>query len=141
MKNKEKFAKEIFDIAYRGDSITITIANNEIVPCESIECEECSDKIKKWCGSEYVERLTLTSKEKAFLDLLLPKCKYIARDKNDNLFIYNDKPRYVEGFWRTNNFNYSYVSEESFGNMFDFIKCWDEEPWSIEELKKLEVKE
>lgn len=151
MKNKEKFAKEIFDIACRGDSIAITIANNEIVPCESIECEkcifkvreyeECSDKIKKWCESEYVERLTLTSKEKAFLDLLLPKCKYIARDKNDNLFIYNDKPRYVEGFWRTNNFNYSYVSEESFGNMFDFIKCCDEEPWSIEELKKLEVKE
>ena len=66
MKNKEKFAKEIFDIACRGDSIAITIANNEIVPCESIECgkcifkvkeyEECSGKIKKWCESEYVEK-------------------------------------------------------------------------------------
>lgn len=39
MKNKEKFSKEIFDIACRGDSIAITITNNEIVPCESIECE------------------------------------------------------------------------------------------------------
>lgn len=69
MKNKEKFAKEIFDIACRGDSIAITIANNEIVPCGSIECgkcifkvkeyEECSDKIKKWCESEYIEDLLL----------------------------------------------------------------------------------
>ena len=150
MKNKEKFAKEIFDIACRGDSIAVTIANNEIVPCGSIECEkcifkvkeyeECSNKIKKWCESEYVERLTITSREKAFLDLILFRCKYIARDKNNSLFIYNDKPRCVDGFWGTNNFNYSYISENSFGNMFDFIKYDDEEPWKIEDLKKLEVK-
>ena len=31
MKNKEKFSKEIFDIACKGDSIAVTIANNEIV--------------------------------------------------------------------------------------------------------------
>lgn len=150
MKNKEKFAKEIFDIACRGDSIAVTIANNEIVPCGSIECEkcifkvkeyeECSNKIKKWCESEYVERPTITSREKAFLDLLLFRCKYIARDKNNSLFIYDDKPRCVDGFWGTNNFNYSYISENSFGNMFDFIKYDDEEPWKIEDLKKLEVK-
>jgi len=102
MKNKEKFAKEIFDIACRGDSIAITIANNEIVPCGNIECnkcifkvkeyEECSNKIKKWCELEYVERPTLTSREKNFLDSLLPSCKYIARDNSNELYIYNKKP-------------------------------------------------
>lgn len=69
MKNKEKFAKEIFDIACRGDSIAITIANNEIVPCESIECdkcifkvkeyEECSDKIKNGVNRNMLKNLLL----------------------------------------------------------------------------------
>lgn len=27
-----------------------------------------------------------------------------------------------------------------YGSMFDFIKWEDEEPWSVEDLKKLEVK-
>ena len=105
MKNKEKFSKEIFDIACKGYSIAVTIANNEIVPCESIECgkcifkvkeyEECSGKIKKWCESEYVDKpkLTITSKEKKFLDLLLPKYNYIARDYNTGkLSLYKYKP-------------------------------------------------
>lgn len=28
-----------------------------------------------------------------------------------------------------------------YGSMFDFIKWEDEEPWSVEDLKKLEVKD
>lgn len=34
-----------------------------------------------------------------------------------------------------------YVSTNIFGNMFDFIKWEDEEPWRIEDLKKLECEE
>ena len=37
--------------------------------------------------------------------------------------------------------DYYYISNNLFGNMFDFIKWEDEEPWSIEDLKKLEVKD
>ena len=48
MKNKEKFAREIFNIACRGDSIAVTIANNEIVPCGSIECGKCIFKVKEY---------------------------------------------------------------------------------------------
>lgn len=151
--NKEKFAKEIFDIACRGDSIAITVSNNEIVPCGSIECEkcifkvkeyeECSNKIKKWCESEYVGKPKLTSKEKKFLDLLLPKWKYIVRDQNTILYIVDNTPRKTIDCWRIQNVsdNYSQINRDLFGNMFDFIKWDDKEPWSIEDLKKLEVKD
>ena len=40
----------------------------------------------------------------------------------------------------TDNTNYFYVSRDMYGNMFDFIKWEDEKPWSIEDLKKLEVR-
>lgn len=32
------------------------------------------------------------------------------------------------------------ISTNLFGNMFDFIRWEDKEPWCIEDLKKLEVK-
>lgn len=156
MKNKEKFAKEIFNIACSGDSIAITMTNNEIVPCKSIECgkcifkveehEECSDKIKKWCESEYVEKPTLTSKEKKFLDLLLPEYNYIARDYNTGkLSLYKNKPfKYRTRSWISQSKDFAYELPYAcalFGVEFDFIEWEDEEPWSIKDLKKLEVKE
>ena len=153
MKNKEKFSKEIFDIACKGDSIAVTIANNEIVPCGNIECEkcifearrheECSDKITIWCESEYVEKPTLTSREKNFLDTLIPNCKYIARDSNGDIYVYYNKPIYDTRTrsWISKSNSFYYVSKYIFGSMFDFIIWTDEEPWSIEDLKKLEVKE
>lgn len=157
MKNKEKFAREIFNIACRGDSIAVTIANNEIVPCGSIECgkcifkvkeyEECSDKIKKWCESEYVERSTITSREKKFLDILLPKWKYMARAADKNLYVFDSLPIKGHNGWHIENISmydlcdYCYISKKLFDNMFNFIKWEDEKPWSIEDLKKLEVKE
>lgn len=156
MKNKEKFAREIFNIACRGDNIAVTITNNEIVPCESIECEkcifeargheECSDKIKKWCESEYVDKpkLTITSKEKKFLDLLLPKYNYIARDYNTGkLSLYKYKPfKYRTQSWISQPKDFAYeLPYESFDVEFDFIRWTDEEPWSIKDLNKLEVKD
>lgn len=154
MKNKEKFSKEIFDIACKGDSIAITIANNEIVSCGSIECEkcifeargheECSDKIKKWCESEYVERPTLTKNEKLYLDMIKPNYMYIARDKNRLIFIYSEMPYINNSFtaWEVeSSVNLRKVPDSLKDINFDFIKWEDKKLWSIEDLKKLEVKE
>ena len=93
MKNKEKFAKEILDIACSGRSIAVT-KDNKVVYCSNISCESCmfdscskhigrsqvcSDRLHEWAESEYVEEPTITSREKNFLDLLLPNYKYIAK--------------------------------------------------------------
>ena len=65
MKNREKFAKEIMDIACSGHSIAFDKEVNKLTACNKINCSECAfcsssttnclDKIKEWCESEYVE--------------------------------------------------------------------------------------
>ena len=154
MKNREKFAKEILDIACKGNHFGVTKAG-EITFCDRFKCDmckfndstcekSCRTKRYEWSESEYVEKKpTITSREKNFLDSILPSCKYIARDINNYLYIYYNKPRRnsMNESWITDNTNYFYVSRDMYGNMFDFIKWDDEEPWSIEYLKKLEVKD
>lgn len=155
MKNREKFAKEILDIACNGGVIAVT-KDNKVVCCRDMNCEQClfhkedfywyhcddTERIR-WSESEYVEKPTITLREKNFLYSLLSNCKYIARDSNNNLYIYYDKPRrnFMNKSWITDDSNYFYVSRNMYGNMFDFIKWEDEKPWLIEDLEKLEVKE
>ena len=62
MKNKEKFAKEIVEIACSGSKLALH--NGEIRACESLLCSKCEfcngvvpcdSKRKAWAESEYVE--------------------------------------------------------------------------------------
>lgn len=62
MKNKEKFAKEIMEIACSGNKLALY--NGEIRACKSLMCSECEfynggvpcdSKCKAWAESEYVE--------------------------------------------------------------------------------------
>lgn len=148
MKNREKFAKEILDIACKGNIIAVT-KDNKVVCCNDINCEQCLfyktnyyesycdyEATMRWAESEYVEKHTITSKEKKFLDLLLPNYKYIAREKNGFLLVYTEKPIKILETWGLANC----ALMNMFDIKFDFIKWEDEDPWSIEDLKKLEVK-
>ena len=60
MTNKEKYAKEILDIACNGDKIAVR--NGKITSCDNLLCKDCdfgysncNEKILKWANSEYVE--------------------------------------------------------------------------------------
>ena len=64
MTNKEKYGKEILDIACTGDHVAMRKSDNVIVGCRKFECldcafnthgEGCNDAIEKWANSEYVE--------------------------------------------------------------------------------------
>ena len=62
MKNKEKYAKEILEIACSGSSLAFDKTTNKVVPCSDLLCSDCHfyncccDKaIKEWCESEYIE--------------------------------------------------------------------------------------
>ena len=61
MKNKEKYAKEIFEIACSGGRLAFDKTTNKVVPCNSLCCSNClfgrncDEEIKEWCESEYVE--------------------------------------------------------------------------------------
>lgn len=151
MKNREKFAKEILDIACKGEIIAVT-KDNKVVCCNDINCEQCLfnktddcgcdyEATMRWAESEYVEKKpTITSREKNFLDALLSNFKYIARDKDNLLYIYYDKPIRGNKFW-ISNYTYHDMPKYMYGDILSFIKWEDEKPWSIEDLKKLEVKD
>ena len=152
MKNREKFAKEILNIACNGGVIAVT-KDNKVVCCRDINCEQClfykgddyggycddTERIR-WVESEYVDKPTITSREKKFLDALLSNCKYIARDKDNLLYVYYGKPIRGNKFWISDYACYD-IPKDMYGDVFSFIKWEDEEPWSIEDLKKLEVKD
>ena len=149
MKNREKFVKEILDIACKGNHFGVTKAG-EIISCPQTDCAkclfnddiDCDISLEQWSESEYVEKNTITSREKKFLDVLLPKWKYIARDSNNSLFIYPIKPIRFGTCWMVkNDYNVYKIAKYVYGNMFNVIRWEDEEPWSIEDLKKLEVRD
>ena len=60
MLNREKYAKEILDIACKGDKIAVR--NGKMTSCDDLLCKDCdfgysdcNGKILKWANSEYVE--------------------------------------------------------------------------------------
>lgn len=66
MKNREKYAKEIMDIACAGHSIAFDTESNKLTNCRDINCTRCAfstlssmggcrDRIKEWSESEYKE--------------------------------------------------------------------------------------
>ena len=61
MKNKEKFAKDIIEIAATGTSVAM--CNGVLRECRGLCCSQCDfysdrgcdEKIKEWAESEYIE--------------------------------------------------------------------------------------
>lgn len=145
MKNKEKYHDEIFKIACGGH--VIAVVNGKPVNCENLDCRNCeflnrnscADARKTWCESEYIEPIPkLTKQDKQFLGYLVSDGNiYIARDLNKHLWLYDSRPIKDNCGW--------YLIEswgiEIDSHLFQFIKYEDEKPWSIADLKKLEVEE
>lgn len=98
MKNKEKFEKEIVEIACSGNDVAVCKSTGKPIDCCDIECDECSllgDKSctklrREWAESEYVEKLVISKKDRAFLEYLGKELKYIARSKSDNLMAFQN---------------------------------------------------
>lgn len=151
MKNKEKFEKEIIEIACDGDSIAITSNSGKLVRCRNIKCEEClfncthcEDDTREWAESEYAELVVISKRDIAFLDYLKEGYKFVARDKNGKLFVYGAKPykdKTCKCWWGNDWCRDSDTPTLSLNYDVDFpmVKWEDSEPWLIEDLKKLGV--
>lgn len=144
MKNKEKYAKYIMEVACSGDSIAVTKESERIVKCGSIACSECLfappncvKEIRELVESEYIEKPVISKKDRAFLEYLGKDLKYIARDKSEALFTYE---RAIE----KGKYGWVYDSGvlknlRGFSVDLPMVKWEDDKPWLIEDLKKLEV--
>lgn len=140
MKNKEKYAKEIVELACNGEGIAVNKHSGMVFPCNNIPCSNClfdndyycEEERKKWAESEYIEKsvIVISKKDRAFLEYLKEEFKYIVRDKDGALFAYKNQ---LTTWFRL---------DCRFDVCFPMIK-WEgnEEIWSIKDLKKLEVVE
>lgn len=144
MKNKEKYAKEIIEIACDGDSIAIASNSGKLVRCRNIKCEEClfnctncENDTREWAESEYIEKPVISKRDKAFLQYLGEELKYIARSKSDNLMAYQNSAEKREDGWVID--SGAIKSLQKLNIDFPMVKWEDSEPWLIEDLKKLEV--
>lgn len=147
MKNKEKFAKEILEIACSGNSIAMIRESGRIAPCCStlcVEClfnsDKCKERVREWAESECIEKPVISKRDRAFLECIGNGIKYITRDMNGGLFIYIIKPHKLIDCWGSCGVEPN-KSLEFFKVNLPMVKWSDKEPWLIEDLKKLEVVE
>lgn len=81
-----------------------------------------------------MEKIILTNDEKIILKNLDKKYKYIVRDSNGTIWIYETKP--VKGLFSWGNVKYTEYEYLVFPHLFQCIKWENDEPTLIEELLK-----
>lgn len=149
MKNKEKYAKEIIEVACSGYCFGINKRTNEVVPCSCIRCfkcmfngdKDCIKRRKDWAESEYIEKPVISKRDRAFLEYIKEEYKYIARNSDGGLLVYKTQPKKAESYRNWFGYGFSTNLHVRFDIDFPMIKWEDSEPWLIEDLKKLEVVE
>mgnify|MGYP004576320655 CR=1 FL=1 len=150
MKNREKYEKEL---ACNESDIAVSKATGNPIYCNNIKCDCCAlykggiyndytcvGALEKWAESEYIEKpvIVISKRDRAFLEYLSVNIQYIARDMSGRLYIYVRKPYKQIDCWSSS----ACETEKTlwmFNIDFPMIKWSDEEPWLIEDLKKLEV--
>lgn len=151
MTNYEYFKDEIIDIIACRE-ITIALRDGRPVPCCQVRCYDCefcendsfggcNSARKAWLNAEHIEKPKLTKKERQFCELV--ETGWITRDKGvEDLMLHKDKP--VKGSFQWNSNRHLYHSDkvlDIFGFNFSFITWDDKEPWSVEDLLKLEYEQ
>ena len=88
-------------------------------------------------NNENVYKYLLSFFEHYLLDQLLNKnYKWIARDDNNSLFVYKNKPTHDDGIWNDFDRPDDYGSLGAFDDLFKFVKRENEQPTNIKELLK-----
>lgn len=119
-------------------SIAISIKTKDEDYCENHNCGECDfyknkEEILKILLSEHKEKPKLTDDEKAILRNIDNTFKYIARDEDGELFIFERKPIKSDYYWDCDVFN-NCLNLNVFNKLFKSIKWEDDEPWNISDL-------
>ena len=96
MKNWEFYEEELKKYGF-----AFTMEDNQICSCAFVSCDRCMFDMgeanscdvprMKWLYQEYKEPVVLTDDEKSLCKLL--GGGWIARDKNNRLYWYGDKPK------------------------------------------------
>lgn len=148
MKNKEKFGKEIIEIACSGHAVSVSKVTGKPIACKNNNCKCCvrhndvsiccdEERLKEWAESEYIEKPVISKRDRAFFEYLDKQYEYLARDKTGQLYVYRAKPYRGDSFWT--NVGRRFCLNDRINVDFPMAKWEDSEPWLIEELKQLDV--
>lgn len=132
--NMENYRGEIEETGYR-----FGIVDGKIVNCWEVSCNSCAfgkpDCVRKkieWLMSEYKPEPVLTAREKHFVEFA--QKGWLARTEDERLIWHQDKPFKSNIMWFC---HANHFCLNGFADMFPFITWGDEEPWAVEELRKL----
>ena len=107
------------------------LSNNGAKPLDIVAVYELKEAWKR-------EELTITEDEKTILRNLPEKFKRIARDGNGELYIYWNKPVRLPRAWLGEGV---FECLNLFNHLFKMVRLEDDEPWKIDDLLKLDVRE
>ena len=141
--NMEHYRSEISEILKYGGCFGLK--DGKIIQCNHISCElcefkdfvnGCNAKTIEWMMEEYKPEITLTAREKGFVDVM--GYGYVARDEDGCLTWFGGEPSKSASTWDVAmDSNYAVLDCES----FRFIAWEDKEPWEIEDLRQLKALE
>lgn len=149
MKNKEKYAKEIIEIVCDGRMLGVNKVTGKPTVCGNISCKNClrydgrntcaGEVLREWAESEYIEKPVISKRDRAFFEYLGENMKWMTRDYNGKLWAWETIPEksVISKVWTCAAGN----GLNAFNIDFPMVKWEDDEPWFIEDLKKLEVVE
>lgn len=135
----EKIKEEIlnFDMVNFGENLEcylsqITTNQNYDDTCYriGIDCSECLRLSLLELLEEYKKPVKLSKFEYEYLKFAKEnEYNFIARDKNNNLYLYSNKPWKGELVWNCIDGN-----TPVFAKLFKFVKWEDEEPYNIDKI-------
>lgn len=104
MKNREKFAEQIIDIALQRDKIAVNLTSGEPCACREIKCSEClfggrncEVSLREWAEKEYEEQTVDWSKVPVDTPILVRdhkenawKKRYFAKYENGMVYAWDE---------------------------------------------------
>ena len=150
MTNMEYYRTKIDELINNKVNISVNWESGEPQPCESGSCESCkfcgcigtcSFQRTCWLMAEHKDEPTLTQRDYHLVQFLPDG--WVSRDKVGMLNWYANKPIQNDAFWvAVNDISMKHGLIIGFGNsILPFIHWEDTEPWSVEDLRKLKVRE
>lgn len=135
MTNREWLIKEMQNMSDADLCALLQGGVKIIVPIDKIDVTR-GQCICNWLKEEHKEIPELTEAERVILKNIDKKYKWIVRDANSSLWVWEEEPtkNNIYNDWDT--IDSDYETLDAFIYLFEFVKWENEKPYNIEELLK-----
>lgn len=140
----EHWNKKIIEINAARRAVAVKNGIPVVCKLDCPECDlneegiRCAVAFVDWLCSEHIEKPKLTKKEHALCEIL--EKGWVVRDGDSGcLWWHKEKPEREGDICWVSDGTHKKLGNITFFAPLSFIECDDAEPWSIEDLLKLEV--